>query len=117
MEMRESIVVADAAPQLILVGPARLLHVQIEREGAVRVFRAPRHDGTSADCRGAPGPADADAWPLKRAVVDISKDEVICAKVGKVGKVDRKARLSWHARGLPDEPQGRGSMRQASLLP
>jgi hypothetical protein len=110
--MRESIVVADPDPRLILVGPARLLHLQIERKGAVRVFRAPRHDGTSADCRVAPARADADALPQKRKAVDISKDEVVCAKVE---KVDGKARLSWHARSLPAEPQGPGSMRQASL--
>jgi hypothetical protein len=101
--------VSDPEPRLLLVGPARLLHLQIERKGPVHVFRAPRHEGTSSDCRVAPDLGNGDNWALKRASIDISKDEVICAKV------DRKARLSWHARALPPESQPWEPMRQASL--
>lgn len=109
MEVRGSIAVADPEPRLILVGPARLLHLQIERKGPVHVFRAPRHDGTSADCRVVPPRGAVDGWPVKRAAIDISKDEVVCAKV------ERKARLSWHARPLPPGQTAIDPVRQASL--
>ena len=109
MEVRGSIAVADPEPRLILVGPARLLHLQIEPKSPVHVFRAPRHDGTSADCRVVPTGVDANGWPVKRAAIDISKDEVVCAKV------DRKARLSWHARPLPPDQTVPNPVRQASL--
>src|SRR5688500_17791103 len=51
-EVRVSIVVADTEPRMLLAGPARLLHLHVEkrRTGAVTIFRAQRNTGSSADC-------------------------------------------------------------------
>lgn len=109
-EVRQSIAVSDSQPRLLLVGPARLLHVQIEsdrRKSTVSVFRAPRKLGTSADCE-VKAEGGRGALSGRGASVDISKDEVVCAKVeanvgkGKVSKVDRRARLSFHALATPE---------------
>ncbi|MEO5770070.1 MAG: hypothetical protein ABIS92_17070 [Polyangia bacterium] len=89
-EVRSSIAVGDSEPRMLLAGPARLLHVQVEkRKGVVAVFRAPRQEGTNADCR-MPVWREEVRSTGKGGAIDVARDEVVCAQVA------RKARLSWH---------------------
>ncbi|MEP6653035.1 MAG: hypothetical protein ABJA82_06725 [Myxococcales bacterium] len=109
-EVRSSIAVADSQPRILLAGPARLLHVQVEkRKGTVAVFRAPRQDGTNADCRTA-APREEVRFTGKGGAIDVAQDEVVCAQV------DRKARLSWHVLAFsPPEIWSSSLARHASL--
>jgi hypothetical protein len=108
-EMRRSIAVANSEPRMLLVGPAKLLHVQTEkRKGQVILFRAPRQYGTDADCRVARA-GDEVAFSAKGGAVDVTRDEVVCARV------ERKARLSWHALSTPDASEAPLLVHHASL--
>lgn len=108
-DVRESIAMTDREPRMLLAGPARLLHLQVEkRKGAVTLYRVPRQQGTSADCQATAG-RDELPLPLFSEAMDVAQDEVVCAQV------DRKTRLSWHARARPGAGEPAQLLHHASL--
>jgi hypothetical protein len=86
---------------MLLVGPARLLHLHVEkrRTGAVTIFRAQRNTGSSADCLVPEAGQEAVPPPTHRNPLELSRDQVLCVRVG------HRARLTWHARAFPAERQ------------
>lgn len=103
-DIRESVAIGDPKPRFLLAGPARLLHLDVERRGPVVVYRVLRRDGTVADCQtdGVEGSAIVE---ITHGSLDVMNDESLCVTVG------RHATLSWHAQSLTETPefaQGRG---------
>src|SRR5262245_35262694 len=92
-ELRPTVAVSDPAPQLLVSGPVVVLHMSVDRRrgGAVTVFRAPRHDGTAADCRSGPQ-HHGDVVDATRASLLVPANESLCAIA------TRPALVSWHAR-------------------
>ena len=98
-DLRGNAALAGPEPALLLVGPARLLHVNADR--GVALYRVLRREGTTADCRAVRKEALLD-WDRESELL-VRKDETICvATAGRVfpGKVPSrvKASVSWHAR-------------------
>jgi hypothetical protein len=95
-EVRNSVAVSNAEPQLLIAGPTRLLHANYDRRAGVVFLRAPQQGGAAADCKlGVPvrwnGESD----------FDVGAGESICVTAS------RKVNLSWHARALGAEiPEG-----------
>jgi len=94
-DVRGSVAVTDPAPRLLLVGPARLLHVDADRRRPVMVYRVPRREGTVADCKTDTVPTEA-IVALGHAVVDVPWGESLCV----AGQ--RRVTVSWHAQRLPE---------------
>jgi hypothetical protein len=46
-----SAAVTDTAPRVLIEGPTRILHLEVEPKGTVALFRAPRRPGSGIDCR------------------------------------------------------------------
>lgn len=115
-DVRDSVALLDSQPRMLLAGPARLLHVQVDkRKGHVTLFRAPRQHGTSADCGAVPEPRQI-VLAARPTSLDIGAGEVVCAKV------ERRARVSWHATANRAATKSNfveppGTLHQASLLP
>ena len=97
-DIRKSVAIADPKPRLLLAGPARLLHLEVERRGPVVVYRVQRRDGTVADCQTDSVEGSA-VVEIMRGSLDVLNDESLCVKVG------RRASLSWHAQSLTDAPE------------
>ncbi len=88
-DFRQTLIVSDPEPRLIVAGPARLLHLHSDRSGPVVVFRVPRHDGTAADCFTDGTQMSSVVMPA-RGWLEIPKNQSMCAVVS------RRASLSWH---------------------
>jgi len=95
-EVRNSVAVSNAEPQLLIAGPTRLLHANYDRRAGVVFLRAPRQGAVAADCKlGVPVRWDG------QSDLDVSSSESICVTAS------RKVNLSWHARALGAEiPEG-----------
>lgn len=96
-DLRQTLVVSDPEPRLIVAGPARLLHLRSDRRAPVVVFRVPRHDGTAADCFTVGTQASSVVMPA-RGWLEIPKNESMCAMVS------RRASLSWHVERFTEAP-------------
>ena len=88
-DLRGSKALTSAEPQLLVAGPARLLHVNADRRQGFTLYRI-RHDkGGAGDCRGARKEALVD-WNQESDLL-VHKDETICVAA------ERRTQLSWHA--------------------
>jgi hypothetical protein len=109
LDVRDTVTAPGASRRLLLAGPGRLLHIDVERRSVVTVYRVPRHDGTAADCGNEPPRADA-VIEMTAGALEVPRDESVCVLMA------RRASLSWHARHVP-APSEPVSARHASLLP
>lgn len=94
-DLRGSAALTSAEPQLLLAGPARLLHVNADRRTGVTLYRVSSGQGSPADCRGA-GKETVIDWDQESDLL-VRKDETICVAV------QRRTQLSWHARPASDD--------------
>jgi hypothetical protein len=92
-DVRGSAAVGGMEPQLLVAGPARLLHVNSDRRKVI-VYRVRRADGTAADCHGARKESIVD-WDQETDLL-VHRDETIC--VAAEDRLGRLTQLSWHAR-------------------
>jgi hypothetical protein len=101
-DVRGSALVSDPEPQMLIEGPVRLLHVDLDRTRDVTLFRVPRRPGSGVDCRQQAVAIAANE--LARAGtshldLDVAADQAVCFAVGPEPRGSRKVLLSWHARG------------------
>jgi hypothetical protein len=89
-DLRGSTALTSPEPQLLLAGPARLLHVNADRRAGLVLYRVRSGQGSAADCRGA-GKETAIDWDQGSDLL-VGKDETICVAV------QGHTQLSWHAR-------------------
>jgi hypothetical protein len=94
LDVRDTVTAPGASRRLLLAGPGRLLHVDVERRNVVTVYRVPRHDGTAADCGNEPPRADA-VIEVTAGALEVPRDESVCVLMA------RRASLSWHVRHVP----------------
>lgn len=105
-DLRGSAAVSSLEPKLIVVGPARLLHVATDRKTGVTFFSVPRRAGTVADCR-VPNAETAELQWDRESDLLVRKDESICVAT------KRKVHVSWHAQ--PDTTDRANAIEHASL--
>jgi hypothetical protein len=92
-DFRGNAAVSTPAPRLLVAGPVRLLHVNVDRKAGATFLRVPSYAGASPDCRS--------GIPLTwngESDLDVDRGESVCVAVR------RDARVSWHARAIPAEP-------------
>jgi hypothetical protein len=105
-EVRGATALAAGSPQLIVSGPARLLHVDVRGRQALSIYSVKR------DARGAVNCADklrSKALPLRQGVsnelnLEVHHDEAICLANDGGDAAPRIADVSWHARRGADAP-------------
>jgi hypothetical protein len=78
-----------AEPRPLLAGPARLLHVNADRQTPFTLYRIRTEPGKPADCGGARRAVVVD---LARGPLVVGKNETICVAAQGV------AQVSWHAK-------------------
>ena len=88
-DLRGSTALTSAEPQLLVAGPARLLHVNADRRKGFSLYRVRRDQGSSGDCRGARKEALVE-WNQESDLL-VHKDETICVAS------EGRTQLSWHA--------------------
>jgi hypothetical protein len=98
-ELRGNTALKGTEPAVLLVGPARLLHVNADR--GVALYRVLRREGTTADCSAIRKEALMD-WDRESELL-VRKDETICvAAAGRAYPTKTPSRMrssvSWHAR-------------------
>ena len=96
-DMRGRTALLGTEAQMLIAGPARLLHVNADRAN-VTVYRVPRQAGTEADCRGVRQELVVD-WD-RESNLQIGDDETVCVSG------TRLTHLSWHARPVSAELAG-----------
>ena len=102
-DVRASAAVSNPEPRLLVAGPARLLHANIDRRAGVTFLRVPLHASAEPDCRG----GVALGWDGE-SDIEVREDEAVCVAVV------HKTRISWHARPIAGAPE---PVQHASLLP
>lgn len=101
-DVRGSAQVADAEPRMLVEGPVRLLHVDVDGRRDVTFFRVPRRPGSEIDCRQGAVAIDARGVArtgTSRLDLDVAANEGVCFAAGSQAGGSRKVRVSWHARG------------------
>jgi hypothetical protein len=100
-DLRGTARVSTPSPVVLVMGPVRLLHVNVDKKAGARFIRVQRHEGTMPDC-GSGAPL---AWDGESDLV-VEPGESVCVAVA------HDARVSWHARQVP-APAGfqRASLR------
>lgn len=95
-DVRGSARVASPGPALLVSGPMKILHVNVDQKVRARFSRV---DGTTGDCHaGAPL-----AWDGETDLI-LGQGESVCVEV------NRATRVSWHARKVPATPQIQASL-------
>jgi hypothetical protein len=89
-DLRGTARVSTPAPALLVMGPVKLLHVNVDKKAGAHFIRVPNHDGTMPDC-GSGAPL---AWDGESDLV-VGAGESVCVAVV------HDARVSWHARQMP----------------
>jgi hypothetical protein len=102
-DMRGRTALSGTEAQMVIAGPATLLHVNADRAN-VTVYRVPRQAGTEADCRAVRQELAVD-WD-RVSDLPIAQNETVCVSG------TRLTHLSWHARPVSVEVVG---TQQASL--
>jgi hypothetical protein len=82
--------VSTPAPAFLVMGPVKLLHVNVDKKAGARFIRVPKRDGAMPDC-GSGAPL---AWDGESDLV-VGSGESVCVAVV------HDARVSWHARQMP----------------
>jgi len=105
-EVRVATTLEAGSPKLMVSGPARLLHVDVEGHQTLNVYTVKRDAAGEASCAVAPR---GEARALRQAAttelnLQVGDDEVVCLAnaAGDAPRVD----VSWHARrgaGAPIE--------------
>ena len=86
-DLRGSARVSTPAPVVIVMGPVRLLHVNVDKKAGAHFIRVPQRAGTMPNCdSGAPLAWDGESD------LDVGSGESVCVAV------NHDARVSWHAR-------------------
>jgi hypothetical protein len=93
-DLRGTARVSTPSPVVLVMGPVRLLHVNVEKKAGARFTRVPSQGGAMANCAGG-API---AWDGE-SDLDVGSGESVCVAVV------HDARVSWHARQL-SEPVG-----------
>ena len=88
-DYRGSATRVGAEPRPLLAGPARLLHVNVDRRTPFTLYRIRTEPGKSADCGGARRDVVVD---LAQGTILVGKDETICVAA------EEAAQVSWHAK-------------------
>ncbi len=92
--------VTTPLPVVLIMGPVRLLHVNVDQKAGAHFTRVPARDGAAPDCTGgAPLTWDGESD------LEVGSGESLCVAVS------RDARVSWHARQLPAPLGFRTSLR------
>jgi hypothetical protein len=79
-----------AEPRPLLAGPARLLHVNVDRRTPFTLYRVRTEPGKPVDCAGARRDAVIELDP--GAAVVVGKGETICVAA------EGTAQIAWHAK-------------------
>jgi hypothetical protein len=105
-EVRVATTLEARSPKLMVSGPARLLHVDVEGHQTLQVYTVKRDAAGEASCSVVPR---VEARALRQAAttelnLEVGDDEVVCLAnaAGEAPRVD----VSWHARrgaGAPIE--------------
>jgi hypothetical protein len=101
-DLRGSARVSTPAPVVIVMGPVRLLHVNVDKKAGAHFIRVPHRDGATAlaDCgNGAPLAWDGESD------LDVGSGESVCVAV------NHDTRISWHARQMPAPAGFNASLR------
>jgi hypothetical protein len=88
-DLRGTAHVFTPAPVVVVMGPVRLLHVNVDKEAGAHYTRVPNRNGATPDCGG----GTPIAWDGE-SDLDVGSDESVCVAVA------HDARISWHARQM-----------------
>lgn len=99
-DLRGTARVSTPAPVVIVMGPVRLLHVNVDKKAGAHYTRVPKHDGAMPDCGG----GTPIAWDGE-SDLDVGSGESVCVAVA------HDARISWHARQTRAPAGFRASLR------
>jgi hypothetical protein len=89
-DLRGTARVSTPSPVVLVMGPVRLLHVNVDKKAGAHFTRVPSRAGAMPDCAGG-API---AWDGE-SDLDVGSGESVCVAVV------HDARVSWHARQLP----------------
>jgi len=106
-DVRLSIPMRADSPRMLVVGPARLLHVDVEGRGVVSLYSVQTVTGLEDDCMGAPLPAAMTLIPddTNQLNLDVPVGQAVC--MAPVKAEDRRlGAVHLHARRTPGEPFG-----------
>jgi hypothetical protein len=101
LDVRGSAPVSDHQARGLIEGPARLLHVDVDRKREVALFRVPHQPGSPVDCghESVAAATDGIARSGTRQInLAIGADEAICFAVRPAGGKSQQVNVSWHAR-------------------
>ena len=104
-DVRMSISMGADSPRLLVVGPARLLHVDVEGRGVVSIYSVRVETGLESDCVRAPLPQAMTLVPdeTNQLNLDVPAGQAIC--MATVKREERRlGEVHLHARRLPGAP-------------
>jgi hypothetical protein len=105
-EVRVATTLDAGSPKLVVSGPARLLHVDVQGHHSLSIYSVKRGAGGAVNCGDKPG---AEARPLRQAASNalnlvVAENEAICVANDGRDVAPRNADISWHARRGADAP-------------
>ena len=98
-DVRMSIPMRGDAPRLLVVGPARLLHVDVQGHGVVSLYSVRAETGLESDCAGEALPKAMTLIPAEsnQLNLDVPAGQAVCmVSVNREGK--RQGEVHLHAR-------------------
>jgi hypothetical protein len=107
LDVRGTALVSDREPRMLIEGPARLLHVDVDGKPDVALFRVPHQSGSPADCSRPGVSAAADSLVrsgTNHVNLEIGADEAVCFAVRPTGDRSQAMNVSWHARARKTMP-------------
>jgi hypothetical protein len=113
-DVRLSIPMRADSPRLVVVGPARLLHVDVQGHGVVSLYAVRAETGLERDCDSAPLPKAMTLIPdeTNRLDLDVPAGQAICMTT--VKRDDRRlGEVHLHARRFPGAPSAPTGTLQA----
>jgi hypothetical protein len=106
-DVRLSIPMQADSPRMLVVGPARLLHVDVEGRGVVSLYSVQTVTGLEGDCAGTPLPAAMTLVPddTNQLNLDVPAGQAVC--MAPIKPEDRRlGAVHLHARRTSGEPFG-----------
>ncbi|MEP6652230.1 MAG: hypothetical protein ABJA82_02665 [Myxococcales bacterium] len=101
LDVRGAASVSDHEPRILIEGPARLLHVDVDRKRDVALFTVRRHPGSPFDCVRDAVPIAAEGTVREgtsHVNRQIEADEAVCFAFEPSGDRRQQVNVSWHAR-------------------
>jgi hypothetical protein len=92
---------ATTGPKVVVAGPARLLHVDVNGDRAFTLYSVARQTGSDADCLGtsaSPAVSVARASRRRPLDIDVPAGHVVCLANEANAGAGQGADVSWHAR-------------------